>query len=72
VRQQRAVLGARRKVQNNALVYQAARVEDGVFIGPAVVFTHGLLPRAVTPEGGLETADDREPGTTGPRIPRKR
>jgi len=52
------VLGARCKVQNNALVYEPARVEDGVFIGPAVVFTNDLLPRAVTPEGRLKTADD--------------
>ncbi|MQW74774.1 hypothetical protein GHK92_02710 [Nocardioides sp. dk4132] len=28
-RQQRVVLGARCKVQNNALVYEPARVEDG-------------------------------------------
>ncbi|WP_166136669.1 acyltransferase [Nocardioides ochotonae] len=52
------VMGARCKVQNGALVYEPARVEEGVFIGPAVVFTNDLLPRAVTPEGALKTAAD--------------
>ena len=31
---------------------------DGVFIGPAVVFTNDEFPRAVTPEGALKTEDD--------------
>ena len=61
MRQQRAVLGARRKVQNNALVYQAARVEDEVFIGPAVVFTHGLQPPCR--DAGGQARDRRRPRT---------
>lgn len=52
------VLGERCKVQNSALVYEPARVEDGVFIGPAAVFTNDLQPRAVTPAGALKTAAD--------------
>ncbi|NPC97952.1 acyltransferase [Nocardioides sp. zg-DK7169] len=52
------VMGARCKVQNAALVYEPARLEDGVFIGPAAVFTNDLLPRAVTPDGRLKTAAD--------------
>jgi UDP-2-acetamido-3-amino-2,3-dideoxy-glucuronate N-acetyltransferase len=51
-------LGDRCKVQNHALVYEPAQVGDGVFIGPAVVFTNDEFPRAVTPEGALKTEDD--------------
>lgn len=51
-------LGDNCKVQNYALVYEPAVVEDGVFIGPAVVLTNDEYPRAVTPEGDLKSADD--------------
>ena len=52
------VVGDRCKIQNHALVYEPAFVENGVFIGPAVVFTNDYFPRAVTPDGGLKSADD--------------
>lgn len=55
------VVGDRCKVQNYALVYEPAVIEDGVFIGPAVVFTNDYFPRAVTPEGRLQTSADWEP-----------
>lgn len=51
-------LGDRCKVQNHALVYEPAVLEDGVFVGPAAVLTNDLFPRAVTPDGDLKTADD--------------
>jgi hypothetical protein len=38
------VIGDRVKLQNYALVYEPARLEDGVFIGPAVVLTNDLYP----------------------------
>ncbi|WP_138443658.1 N-acetyltransferase [Sinomonas susongensis] len=53
-----ARIGNRCKIQNYALVYEPAIVEDGAFIGPGVVFTNDLNPRAITPEGALKTADD--------------
>lgn len=46
------------KLQNHALVYEPARLADGVFIGPAAVLTNDEYPRAVTPEGRLKTGDD--------------
>lgn len=52
------VLGANCKVQNYALVYEPAVLEDGVFIGPAVVFTNDEFPRAVNPDGSRKGADD--------------
>lgn len=54
------VVGDRCKIQNHALVYEPAVVADGVFIGPAVVFTNDLLPRAVTPDGRLKDGSDWE------------
>ncbi|WP_372594180.1 acyltransferase [Actinotalea sp.] len=51
-------LGAHCKVQNYALLYEPAVLEDGVFIGPAVVFTNDYYPRAVNPDGSLKSGDD--------------
>jgi acetyltransferase-like isoleucine patch superfamily enzyme len=51
-------LGNRCKVQNYALVYEPAQVGDGVFIGPAVVFTNDEFPRAITTDGALKTEAD--------------
>ena len=51
-------LGDNCKVQNYALVYEPAVLDSGVFIGPAVVLTNDLHPRAVTPDGRLKGAQD--------------
>lgn len=49
------------KVQNHALVYEPAVLGDGVFVGPAVVFTNDHFPRAVNPDLSPKSADDWEP-----------
>jgi acetyltransferase-like isoleucine patch superfamily enzyme len=49
-------LGDNCKVQNYALVYEPAKLADGVFVGPAVVFTNDQYPRAVNPDGTLKSA----------------
>jgi acetyltransferase-like isoleucine patch superfamily enzyme len=54
-------LGDRVKLQNYALVYEPAVLEDGVFIGPAAVLTNDAYPRSVTPEGKLNRGDDWTP-----------
>ena len=46
------------KLQNYSLVYEPARLADGVFVGPAAVLTNDLHPRAITPEGYAQGADD--------------
>lgn len=51
-------IGDRCKIQNQALVYEPAVIEDGAFLGPAVVLTNDSFPRAVTPDGTLKTADE--------------
>jgi UDP-2-acetamido-3-amino-2,3-dideoxy-glucuronate N-acetyltransferase len=49
------------KLQNYALVYEPAKLADGVFVGPAVVFTNDTYPRAINPDGSLKSAHDWEP-----------
>ncbi len=51
-------LGDNCKVQNYALVYEPARLGHGVFIGPAVVLTNDLNPRAINPDGSLKDGSD--------------
>lgn len=48
------------KIQNYALVYEPAQLDDGVFIGPAVVLTNDHFPRAINPDGTLKSASDWE------------
>lgn len=55
------VLGDNCKVQNYALVYEPARLADGVFIGPAVVLTNDTYPRAINADGTIKSAHDWEP-----------
>lgn len=52
------IIGDNVKLQNYALVYEPARLADGVFIGPAAVLTNDTYPRAVTPDGRLKTGAD--------------
>ena len=53
-------IGSNVKIQNYALIYEPAVIEDGVFIGPAVVFTNDLRPRAINPDGHLKSPSDWE------------
>lgn len=53
-------MGDNCKVQNYALVYEPAVLEDGVFIGPAVVLTNDHWPRAINADGSLKSASDWE------------
>jgi acetyltransferase-like isoleucine patch superfamily enzyme len=54
------VLGDRVKLQNYALVYEPARLEDEVFIGPAVVLTNDAYPRSADMSGKLKRPADWE------------
>lgn len=54
-------IGANCKLQNHALVYEPAQLEDGVFVGPAVVFTNDQYPRAISPTGQRKEGGDWEP-----------
>jgi UDP-2-acetamido-3-amino-2,3-dideoxy-glucuronate N-acetyltransferase len=52
------VIGDNVKLQNYALVYEPARLEDGVFIGPAAVLTNDMFPRSADVSGRLKRAGD--------------
>ncbi|GAB4046388.1 acyltransferase [Catellatospora paridis] len=44
------VIGDLVKIQNNVSVYHGVTIEDAVFVGPCVVFTNDLRPRAQNPD----------------------
>lgn len=54
-------IGRRCKIQNSALIYAPAEIEDGVFIGPAAILSNDRYPRAITPEGQRVGAGDWAP-----------
>jgi len=54
-------MGDHCKVQNYALIYEPACLEDGVFVGPAAVLTNDRFPRAIAPDGFIKKADDWNP-----------
>jgi acetyltransferase-like isoleucine patch superfamily enzyme len=51
-------IGANVKIQNRSSVYHGTTLEDGVFVGPHVIFTNDKLPRAINPDGTLKSDDD--------------
>lgn len=51
-------IGHNCKLQNGTYVYHPAVVEDGVFLGPGVIITNDLRPRAVNPDLTLKSEDD--------------
>ena len=70
------LIGDNVKLQNYALVYEPARLEDNVFIGPAAVLTNDMYPRSVDVHGNLKRPDDwdalgvtiREGASLGARV----
>lgn len=52
------VIGDNVKLQNYALVYEPARLEDSVFIGPAAVLTNDMYPRSVDVSGKVKRPAD--------------
>ena len=54
-------IGDNVKLQNYALVYEPATLEDGVFIGPAVVLTNDPYPRSADLSGMLKGPGDWNP-----------
>src|SRR3954463_2644815 len=58
------LIGDNVKIQNNASLYHGLELEDGVFVGPHVIFTNDRIPRAINPDGSLKSADDWTVGRT--------
>lgn len=51
-------IGENCKIQNYALIYEPAKVANGVFIGPAAVLTNDEYPRAVNPDMTSKSGSD--------------
>jgi acetyltransferase-like isoleucine patch superfamily enzyme len=70
------IIGNNVKLQNYALVYEPARLEDSVFIGPAAVLTNDIHPRSVDVTGRVKRPEDwsasgvivREGASLGARV----
>ncbi|WP_024296764.1 acyltransferase [Methylomicrobium lacus] len=56
--QKGASVGARCKISSHTFICEGVDIEDGVFIGHGVMFTNDIYPRAVNPDGGLQTEED--------------
>ena len=52
------IIGDNVKLQNYALVYEPSRLEDNVFIGPAVVLTNDVYPRSTDVSGKVKRTGD--------------
>lgn len=56
--QRGAVIGRRCKISSHTFICDGVVIEDGVFVGHGVMFTNDAYPRAVTPDGKLQTEAD--------------
>ncbi|MEO8256021.1 MAG: acyltransferase [Acidobacteriota bacterium] len=62
--QRGAEIGADCKISSHSFLCEGVKLEDGVFIGHGVMFTNDLYPRAVNPDGSLQTEADWKVVTT--------
>jgi acetyltransferase-like isoleucine patch superfamily enzyme len=56
--QKNVVVGANCKISSHSFLCEGVVIEDGVFIGHSVVFTNDRFPRAVNPDGSMQTEKD--------------
>ena len=56
--QKNATIGRRCKISSHTFICEGVTIEDRVFIGHGVMFINDSYPRATTPAGELQTADD--------------
>ncbi len=51
-------IGADCKISSHTFICEGVEIEDGVFIGHGVRFINDLHPRAVNPDGSMQTEED--------------
>ena len=56
--QKNARVGKNCKISSHTFICEGVEIEDGVFIGHSVTFINDSYPRAVTPQGELQTEQD--------------
>ena len=62
--QRDASIGASCKISSHTFICTGVIIEDGVFVGHGVMFTNDLYPRAVNPDGSIQTEADWKPVET--------
>ena len=56
--QRGASIGRSCKISSHSFICDGVTLEDGVFVGHGVMFTNDRVPRALTPDGRLQTDTD--------------
>ena len=56
--QKNARIGKNCKISSHTFICEGVDIEDGVFIGHSVTFINDSYPRAVNPDGELQTEQD--------------
>src|SRR4051794_589366 len=56
--QRNASIGRNCKISSHTFICEGVTLQDGVFVGHGVMFTNDLHPRAVNPDGSLQTDAD--------------
>ena len=56
--QRGAEIGANCKISSHTFICDGVTIEDGVFVGHGVMFINDVYPRAVNPDGSLQTEAD--------------
>jgi acetyltransferase-like isoleucine patch superfamily enzyme len=56
--QKGAAIGARCKISSHSFICEGVTIEEGVFIGHGVMFINDIAPRAIAPDGRLQTEAD--------------
>ena len=56
--QRGAVIGRNCKISSHTFICEGVTIEDGVFIGHGVMFINDRAPRAVNPDGSLQSDAD--------------
>lgn len=56
--QRNAVIGRNCKISSHTFICEGVTLEEGVFVGHGVVFTNDPHPRALAPDGRLQTDAD--------------
>jgi acetyltransferase-like isoleucine patch superfamily enzyme len=51
-------IGRNCKISSHTFICEGVTIEDGVFVGHGVMFTNDLYPRAINPDGSLQTDSD--------------
>lgn len=56
--QKGAVIGKNCKISSHTFICEGVKIGEGVFVGHNVSFINDMLPRAVNPDGSLQTEAD--------------